>query len=196
MKPDPAQWIVTRVNGKIAAVSTDYGLFAKVAQIVSELPPETVSEVGTEKISTLELMDLSMRTRWEDLKLFGTAFQLKVWRQLYLLTHKSDGTPRLPEDGVKLLSYSQLAKLCDNPSGVRAVAHAVARNPISGIIPCHLIIPKESIDKVLAIRTRAQSTIFKGADLYFLDSIDVGEYAWGSDLKRRLIALQLYRHMR
>ena len=103
--------------------------FRKSRANVSELPPETVSEVGTEKIGTLELMDLSMRTRWEDLKLFGTAFQLKVWRQLYLLTHKSDGTPRLPEDGVKLLSYSQLAKLCDNPSGVRAVAPCSGSQP-------------------------------------------------------------------
>lgn len=196
MKPDAAQWIVTRVNGKIAAVSTDYRYFAHIAKLVSDLPPETVFEIRTGKIGSRELMNLSLRTRWEDLRLFGTAFQMKVWRQLYLLTHKSDGTPRLPEDGVKLLSYSQLAKLCDNPSGVRAVAHAVACNPVSGIIPCHLIIPKESVDKILAIRARAQSTIFKGTDLYFLNAIDVGEYAWGSDLKRRLIALQLYSRVR
>lgn len=192
MKPDAAQWIVTRVDGKIVSASTDYRLFARIAKTVSGLPPEGIAEIRTEKIGSRELMDLSMRTRWEDLRLFGTAFQLKVWRQLYLLTHRSDGTPRLPEDGVKLLSYSQLAKLCENPSGVRAVAHAVACNPVSGIIPCHLIVPKESIDKILAIRTKAQSTIFKGTDLYFLDTLDVGEYAWGSDLKRRLIALQLY----
>lgn len=69
----------------------------------------------------------------------------------------------------------------------------MACNPVSVILPCHLIVPKSSIDRILSIRTRAQSTLFKGADLYLLDSIDVGEYAWGSDLKRRLIALQLHR---
>ena len=65
-------------------------------------------------------------------------------------------------------------------------------NPVAYIIPCHLIVPKEAIDKILAIRTVAQSTIFKGTDLYLLDSIEVGEYEYGSVLKRRLIERQLY----
>ena len=90
------------------------------------------------------------------------------------------------------MSYSQLADLCENPKGVRAVAHAVACNPVAYIIPCHLIVPKEAIDKILEIRAIAQSTIFKGTDLYLLDSIEVGEYEYGSDLKRRLIERQLY----
>jgi hypothetical protein len=72
------------------------------------------------------------------------------------------------------------------------VAHAVACNMIAYIIPCHLIVPKDSIDKILQIRTVAEGTIFKGTDLYLLDSIDVGEYEYGSALKRRVIELQLY----
>ena len=44
-------------------------------------------------------------------------------------------------------------------------------------------------DKVQAIRTDAQKTIFQGADLYLLDSIDVGEFAYGKKWKRALIGL-------
>ena len=79
----------------------------------------------------------------------------------------------------------------DNPLGVRAVAHAVAMNPVAYVIPCHLIVPKESMDKVNDIRATALSTLFKGSDLYLLNSIEVGEYAYGSEIKRELIKLQL-----
>jgi hypothetical protein len=77
------------------------------------------------------------------------------------------------------------------PQGVRTVAHAVAMNPVAYLIPCHLIIPKESMDKAREIRATAQSTLFKGSDLYLLDSIDVGEYAYGPDTKRALIKRHL-----
>ena len=76
--------------------------------------------------------------------------------------------------------------------GVRAVAHAVALNPVAYIIPCHLVVPKESMDRSREIRTRAEdSTLFKGSDLYLLDTLDVGDYAYGSALKRELIKLQM-----
>ena len=96
----------------------------------------------------------------------------------------------------RLICYSDFAELCQNRAGVRAVAHAIGLNPISVIIPCHLVIPKEGIDKIREIHDRAQSTIFKGDDLC-LDSIladtaiDFGEYALGKGLKRELIIHEL-----
>ena len=81
--------------------------------------------------------------------------------------------------------------MAENPAGVRAVAHAVAVNPVAFVIPCHLIVPKEAMDKAKEIRAIAEKTLFKGSDLYLLDSIDVGEYAYGPELKRELIKLQL-----
>ena len=43
-----------------------------------------------------------------------------------------------------------------------------------------------------AIRSRAEeTTLFKGRDLYLLDTIDVGEYAYGPAVKRTLIKRQL-----
>lgn len=191
MKKDQ-RWVVTRVDGKIASVSTDFRGLTRVSENVAKLPVDNISEITVTKVSTDGLAGLSATTKWEDLKLFGTPFQLNVWQKLYLLTHHEDGTPIMPGEGIKLLSYSQLADLCNNPRGVRAVAHAVACNPVAYIIPCHLIVPKEAIDKILAIRTIAQGTIFKGTDLYLLDSIDVGEYEYGSELKRLLIGRQLY----
>ena len=191
MKKDQ-RWVVTRIDGKIASVSADFRGLTRVSEYVAKLPSDIISEITVTKVSTDDLAELSMTTKWEDMRLAGTPFQLNVWRKLYLLTHHEDGTPIMPGEGIKLLSYSQLADLCENPRGVRAVAHAVACNPVAYIIPCHLIVPKEAIDKILAIRTVAEGTIFKGTDLYLLDSIEVGEYEYGSELKRRVIERQLY----
>lgn len=184
--------MVTRIDGKIASVCADYRHLAKIVERVAEMPLGSVSSLTVETVGMDELSSLSDGLRWEDLLLWGTPFQLGVWKQLYLLTHHEDGTAIKPEEGIKLLSYSQLAQICGNPKGVRAVAHAVACNPVAYIIPCHLIVPKESIDKILRIRSVAEGTIFKGSDLYLLDSIDVGEYEYGPDLKRRAIEKQLY----
>ncbi len=185
-------WVVTRVDGKIASVSADFRGLSRVTEYVGKQPVESIAEVTVTKVGMDEMAELSSTTKWEDMRLSGTPFQLNVWKRLYLLTHHEDGTPIMPEEGIKLLSYSQLAEICDNPRGVRAVAHAVACNPVAYIIPCHLIVPKEAIDKILAIRTVAEGTIFKGTDLYLLDSIDVGEYEYGTELKRRVIERQLY----
>jgi hypothetical protein len=47
------------------------------------------------------------------------------------------------------------------------------------------------MDKAREIRATAESTLFKGSDLYLLDSIDVGEYAYGPEVKRELIKIHL-----
>lgn len=171
-------WIVTEVDGKIASIAADYRHFAKIAAEIAAMKPGEVDSVVTRKISTEQLLELNRTLGWEDLRLFGTAFQIKVWKALYDM-------PR------KLYSYTDFAALAGNPAGVRAVAHAVAFNPVAYIIPCHLIVPKEATDKAKEIRAGAEKTLFKGSDLYLLDSIDVGEYAYGPELKRELIKLQL-----
>lgn len=183
MTPADRPWIVTRIDGRIASVAADYGRFADIARRLAEAGPASAEAVTTEKIATEELPALDAGTAWEDLRLFGTPFQKKVWKTLYDLTH---GQKAL------LYSYSDIAVLCDNPLGVRAVAHAVALNPVAYIIPCHLVVPKESMDRSREIRSKAEdSTLFKGSDLYLLDTLDVGDYAYGSALKRALIKLQM-----
>ena len=58
----------------------------------------------------------------------GTAFQTKVWEALL----------RISSGGVT--SYQDLAIALDKPEAARAVAGAIAENPISWLIPCHRVI--------------------------------------------------------
>lgn len=174
------EWIITEIDGKIASIAADYRHFAQIAAKVAQLPTTSVDVITTQKVSTDGLIAMAGTLTWEDFRLFGTKFQLGVWKKLFELE------PRL-------YSYSEFAALCDNPQGVRSVAHAVAINPVAYVIPCHLIIPKESMDKAQEIRAVAESTLFKGSDLYLLDSIDVGEYAYGPETKRELIKRHLKR---
>lgn len=62
------------------------------------------------------------------LVLRGTPFQTKVWEALL----------RIPPGAV--VSYERLAKHLGKPHGARAVAGAVALNPVSWIVPCHRVI--------------------------------------------------------
>lgn len=58
----------------------------------------------------------------------GTNFQVAVWKAL-LQTTTADS-----------LSYSELARRIGKPESVRAVANAVAANPVALLIPCHRVI--------------------------------------------------------
>ena len=187
-------WIITRVDGKISSVSLDYTGLLKIASILSGLKPglsktkqkraaaKMVSAAGcvtTEKMGTDALMELGRGLKWEDLRLFGTEFQLKVWKELFLLNHEGAGP--------KLLSYSEFATICNNRPGIRAVAHAVGLNPLPVILPCHRIIPKESINRITEIEGAAKKTIFGGTDIWLFDTIDFGEYALGTAVKRFIL---------
>ena len=193
------KWIIVRIDGKIAAISTDYRLLAEItARIASPTKPGKKTnqkniflyqKISAEAVDFDEIWKLRQETSWDDLLLFGTDFQKKVWRKLYDLTHQKDNTARL-------ISYTDFAELCQNRAGVRAVAHAIGLNPVSIVIPCHLVIPKESIDKMKEINKKAEATIFKGVDLCLSsilknETIDFGNYALGPVKKRKLIALEL-----
>lgn len=62
------------------------------------------------------------------LDLTGTAFQQRVWRALADL---APGTT---------VSYAGLASRIGQPTAVRAVASAVARNPVPLLLPCHRVV--------------------------------------------------------
>lgn len=193
------KWIIVRIDGKIAAISTDYRLLAEITARIdsstrtgkrvnqkNNLPYQKIS---AETAGFDDIWKLRQEATWDDLLLFGTDFQKKVWRKLFDLTHQKDNAARL-------ISYSDFAELCQNRAGVRAVAHAIGLNPVSVVIPCHLVIPKESIDKMKEINKKAEATIFKGVDLCLSSilkngTIDFGNYASGPAMKRRLIGLEL-----
>ena len=58
----------------------------------------------------------------------GTNFQVSVWQAL------------LHTSAAESLSYSELARRIGRPQSVRAVANAVAANPVALLIPCHRVI--------------------------------------------------------
>lgn len=82
----------------------------------------------------------------------GTNFQIRVWEALLLVP---EGT---------LTTYGGLARAIDAPQAARAVGSAVARNPISYLIPCHRVI-------------RASGAF--------------GNYRWGPARKKTMVGFEL-----
>ena len=206
------KWIVIRIDGKLAGISRDYDRLAEIsARIAEEYRLRDASQkkrktVKDEPMPYLNIqatavdfghvLKLRQESRWEDLMLFGTDFQKRVWKKIWELLTGSTDENSSGSTKNKLLSYTDFAELCDNRAGVRAIAHAVGLNPLPVVIPCHLIVPKEAIDRIEDIRRKAESTIFRGEDLRtsaILEdpAIDFGEYALGKELKRRLIQMDL-----
>lgn len=60
-------------------------------------------------------------------------------------------------------SYGDIAKRIKNPRAVRAVGSAIGKNPIGIVIPCHRVIKSSG---------------------------ELGKYAWGSDIKKKLLELE------
>ncbi len=89
-----------------------------------------------------------------DLYVRGTNFQIKVWEALL----------RIPSGSV--VSYEDIAQRIGAPRAVRAVAGAVAHNPVAWLIPCHRVIRKS------------------GA---------LGGYRWGETRKKALLAWEAAR---
>ena len=65
------------------------------------------------------------------LRLAGTDFQTRVWRQI----------SRIPYG--KTISYSALAKRAGAPQAGRAAGTTTGRNPLSIVIPCHRVMGKK-----------------------------------------------------
>ena len=62
------------------------------------------------------------------LKLKGTEFQIKVWKEIL----------KIPRGSVK--TYKEIAYDLNKPRSARAVANACGKNPNVPIIPCHRVI--------------------------------------------------------
>lgn len=80
------------------------------------------------KLELMEYFDGKRRKFDIPIKLDGTDFQIKVWKELLKLPY---GTT---------CSYLDIAKKIGNPNGARAVGMANNKNKIQIIIPCHRVI--------------------------------------------------------
>jgi AraC family transcriptional regulator of adaptative response/methylated-DNA-[protein]-cysteine methyltransferase len=92
-----------------------------------------------------------------NLLLAGTNFQLKVWQALL----------RIPTGAV--ISYQALASEVCSARASRAVANAVASNPIAYLIPCHRVIRNTGV---------------------------IGDYRWGNLRKKVLLGWEAARRQR
>jgi AraC family transcriptional regulator of adaptative response/methylated-DNA-[protein]-cysteine methyltransferase len=92
---------------------------------IEENPQKTISSVD-------KIFNIVSWQQDKPISLFvqGTNFQIKVWEALL----------KIPRGNV--VAYEEIAKFVGQPKAVRAVGSAVARNPVSFLIPCHRVIRK------------------------------------------------------
>ena len=62
------------------------------------------------------------------MELEGTAFQIKVWKEIAKIPYG------------ETITYKQLAETIGHPKSYRAVANACGKNPNAPHIPCHRVI--------------------------------------------------------
>jgi len=87
-----------------------------------------------------------------DLYVQGSNFQVKVWEALL----------RIPPG--RVVTYEDMAARIGAPAATRAVASAIARNPVAFLIPCHRVIRKTGM---------------------------FGEYRWGSARKQAMLGWEV-----
>lgn len=127
--------------GDCLLAATDRGICA--LRFVGDEPARTLAEVQAEwPLATWaeapdETARLARRAfpdgpRQQPIQLLlrGTNFQVQVWRALMAVPEGS------------LVSYEDVATGLGRPRATRAVANAVASNPIGYLIPCHRVISK------------------------------------------------------
>jgi AraC family transcriptional regulator of adaptative response/methylated-DNA-[protein]-cysteine methyltransferase len=130
--------------GKCMIAKTDRGVcglfFLKeddeqiyVDRLQHDWPQANITENREQTISSVEkIFNLNSWQKNKPVSLFvqGTNFQIKVWEALL----------KIPRGNV--VAYEEIAKFVGQPKAIRAVGSAVARNPVSFLIPCHRVIRK------------------------------------------------------
>jgi AraC family transcriptional regulator of adaptative response/methylated-DNA-[protein]-cysteine methyltransferase len=132
------------------------GKLAALAELAAEWPRARLEEAprATAPIARRLFARGNGRSPEIGLHVPGTNFQIKVWEALL----------RIPPG--RVVSYEDLPRHIPAPRAVRAVANAVAHNPVAWLIPCHRVIRKS------------------GA---------LGGYRWGETRKKALLAWETAR---
>ena len=132
---------------------TGAGRAATLAAMQSHWPRATWHrEPHATQAVAARLFGSARRRSGIDLYVQGSNFQVKVWEALLAIPPGH------------ILSYEDVAAGIGAPSATRAVASAIARNPVALIIPCHRVIRKT------------------GA---------FGEYRWGAVRKQALLGWEV-----
>ncbi len=126
-------------------------------QLFKTWPGATFTESAesvSSKINSIFKIDKTKYSQPFNLHLKGTNFQINVWKALL----------NIPEGQV--VSYQDIASHIGHPKAFRAVANAVAINPVAFLIPCHRVIAKSG---------------------------KIHQYRWGSARKKALIGWEAAR---
>jgi AraC family transcriptional regulator of adaptative response/methylated-DNA-[protein]-cysteine methyltransferase len=103
------------------------GLAAEVTALRESFPRAAYARADARAAELVELI-WGNKSATLPLAVYGTNFQVQVWRALLEL-----------EPGATV-TYSALAQKLGLPNGARAVGNAVGANPIAWVIPCHRVL--------------------------------------------------------
>ncbi len=108
---------------------------AELAELAADWPQAQIEEAprATAPMARRLFSRINGHAPGIDLHVRGTNFQIKVWEALL----------RIPAGSV--VSYEYVAQHIHAPHAVRAVANAVAHNPVAILIPCHRVIRKSGV---------------------------------------------------
>ena len=134
--------ILTR-KGKLVAL----GLIGERCPTVEKVIKDLTSRPQWKFASFLPSPSPQTYENYKEIELWGTPFQQKVWEALLELTTTT--------------TYQEIATRIHHPKAYRAVGTAVGANPISLVVPCHLVLPSHQKS--------------------------VGNYYWGSSFKKGLL---------
>lgn len=108
--------------------------FGERNELLKELKkdwPQAILQEDSRLIQSIaEKLFLLKPSNLFNLDLQGTDFQKKVWQALLTIPFG------------KRVSYESVANSIGMPKAIRAVASAIAKTPISYIIPCHRVVRK------------------------------------------------------
>ena len=111
------KWVIVRIDGKIASISTDYRAMLAIAGELSRQKNPEYAEITIRTVSFEDVWDLRRQVSWEDFLLFGTAFQKRVWKCLYDLrdeiSENDTETLKLLSEFKKYRQEVSLFGLCD-----------------------------------------------------------------------------------
>lgn len=96
------------------------------------------------------------------LDLHGTAFQIEVWQAL-----------RTVPPGERV-TYRELAAQLGRPEAVRAVASAIARNPVSILLPCHRVVGSDGSLRGYAGGLHAKRYLLEHEARHVRESLETG----------------------
>ncbi len=118
--------------GKFLAGWSEEGIVS--LHFPGRFPPVPVSPPGEAAAQLArelaEYLAGERRTFTVPLSLSGTAFQLRVWKELLTVPYG------------ETISYGELARRIGRPGAARAVGGAMGANPVPILVPCHRVVPK------------------------------------------------------